>query len=87
MCRKHSNNGYQSNYISNKLRELGRPVFEILKINVSMMISDYIINPAHFDDTVKAVILLCGWDGKVGKMDAPSIRIELGFTFKMLHFF
>ena len=80
------NNGYQSNHISNKLRELGRPVFEILKINVSMTLH-YVINPAHFDDTVKAVNLLFGWDDKVGKMEAPSTRIEQGFTFKKLHFF
>ena len=47
----------------------------------------YVINPAHFDDTVKAVILLFGWDDKVGKMEAPSTRIEQGFTLKKLHFF
>lgn len=78
LCHKHWNNGDQSKYISNKLRELSRLTLKLKSCNPSVKCLDDIISPLLFPEVLLAVRQLCGWNEESNTVQTPSLGIKIG---------
>lgn len=64
-------------YIIRVIRDLARLSMEIKKLNPTITTLQQAINPAHFDDFIKAALNMAGYDQTTGYVKVPSIAYRL----------
>jgi hypothetical protein len=69
-------------HCSEKMRELGRLVIAIRKIDGTVKYLTDCINPSKFLIVLQAVRQLCGWNESTNMYVTPSLAVKLGFSIK-----
>lgn len=67
-------------YISQKMREMGRLLQAIKADNPSVETLQECIQPCFFDKVVKAVRICAGYDTSTQKYSTPSLALKLGHS-------
>ena len=81
LFRKHGKERHQKQYISGKLRELGRLVNELRKHDQTASLAQY-LSATKFSILTKAVRAVCKFDEETNRYDAPSLALKLGNSLK-----
>ena len=81
LYKKHGKEKHQHSYIRNKLREIGRFLITLRKIDSSLDLN-MAIDPKNFEIVIKAVHILGQYDEKSGVFQNPSIVLKIGHTLK-----
>lgn len=76
-----NNAGYlnqSKHYISQKLRELGRLLKAVKQICPDVKSSKDLIDPKRFDDVIRGVKIVCGYNETTQEFSMPSLARKLG---------
>ena len=81
LFRKHGTERHQRQYVSCKLRELGRLVKELRRNDPSATLAAY-LTASKFGEVTGAVRRICRFDEQTNKYGVPSLALKLGHSLK-----
>lgn len=84
LLEKHGKNGHQVNYISQKLREMGRLIIQAKNISPDVNEMIHCLDVTNYDIVTEAVRRVAGYNNDSKKYAIPSVALKIGHTLHKL---
>lgn len=79
---KHGHQVHRRQFISQRIRELGRLLLALIdKAGKNVKLADY-IHPTKFPQVIEAVHMVCGFNSETNSFQTPSLSLKLGHALK-----